>query len=216
MRIRTWLLLGVLMTAGRIAPAADIVIQGVFTDKALLQIDGNKRMLSVGQTSPEGVKLISAGGDAIEIEVNGRRSVQQMGAALSITSDYAERKSEDVRLWPDARGMYTTEGAINGMPMKFIVDTGATLISMNRSDARRLGIDYLKGRPISLSTASAIETGYMVSLSTVRVGAIQLHNVDAVVHQNASFPPQALLGMSFLGRLDMQREGAELRLKKKF
>lgn len=216
MRIGTLLLLGALLSVWRIGGAADVVIQGVFTDKALLQIDGSKRMLSVGQTSPEGVKLIAASGDSIEIEVNGRRSVQQMGAALSITSDYAERKSDDVRLWPDARGMYTAEGSINGMPMKFIVDTGATLISMNRSHARRLGIDYLKGRQISLATASAVEMGYLVSLNTVRVGGIQLHNVEAVVHQSASFPTEALLGMSFLGRLDMQREGAELRLKKKF
>ncbi len=215
MRIGMVLLI-VLMSAWRAGAAADIVIQGVFTDKALLQIDGSERMLSVGQTSPEGVKLISAGGDRIEIEVNGRRLVQQMGASLSITSDYAERKSDDVRLWPDARGMYWAEGSINGMPMKFIVDTGATLISMNRAHARRLGIDYLKGREISVATASTVETGYLVSLNAVRVGGIQLHNVEAVVHQSASFPTEALLGMSFLGRLDMQREGAELRLKKKF
>jgi aspartyl protease family protein len=94
------------------------------------------------------------------------------------------------------------------------VDTGATLISMGISDARRIGLNYLKGQPGLSSTANGVVQVYRVKLDTVRLGDITLNNVDAVVH--GSDMPWVLLGMSFLNRLQMNRQGDELKLVKRF
>ncbi|NIR58755.1 MAG: TIGR02281 family clan AA aspartic protease, partial [Gammaproteobacteria bacterium] len=62
-----------------------------------------------------------------------------------------------VRIWPTPNRMYTVLGSINGYPVDFIVDTGATLVSMSGREARRLGIDYrVIGKPSQSSTASGI------------------------------------------------------------
>jgi aspartyl protease family protein len=96
-----------------------------------------------------------------------------------------------------------------------LVDTGATLISMNQSEARRLGINYLKGQKGYSQTASGIAGVYRVKLDTVKLGDIVLNNVDAAVHEGDG-PPIVLLGMSFLSRVEMKREGERLVLTKRF
>jgi aspartyl protease family protein len=112
--------------------------------------------------------------------------------------------------------MYLVVGSINGYPVDFVVDTGATLVSLSGREARRLGIDYrVVGTPGQSSTASGIDTIYLVNLDRVKVGDIELRNVRGAVH-DGDFPPATLLGMSFLSRLTMRQDGQVLELKKKF
>lgn len=196
------------------AARADIQVVGIFPGKAVLMIDGRQRMLSAGQTSPEGIRLVSAQDEQAVLEIDGKREVHRLGDSVSITTRYAESSASEVRLWPSANGMYLTQGRINNQPVEFLVDTGATSIALNSRDATRLGINYRSGRPIQVATASGVDRGYLVSLASVQVGAIQLANVDAVVTEGR-FPDIALLGMSFLGRIEMERSGAEMRLRKK-
>jgi aspartyl protease family protein len=107
-------------------------------------------------------------------------------------------------------------GSINGFPVNFIVDTGATLVSLSGREAKRLGIDYrVVGTPAYSSTASGIEEIYLVKLNKVRVGDIELRNVEGAVH-DGDFPRATLLGMSFLGRLNMRQDGQVLELEKKY
>ncbi len=194
--------------------ARDIVVLGLFTGKAVVQIDGTRRVLSVGQSSPEGVRLVNSDSEAAVLEVNGRQARYTLGAHIG--SSFEAAKGEEVRIWPDNGGMYATDGTINGQPIGFLVDTGATLISMNADDARRLGIDFVKdGRPAMLETASGRERAFQVMIDSVSVGGIKLHNVAAVVLEG-SMPSTALLGMSFLNRVDMQRDGQALVLKSKW
>ena len=121
-----------------------------------------------------------------------------------------------MQIWPDAYGMYNTIGNINSYPVTFLVDTGATLIAMNKNEARRLGLDYLViGTPSQASTASGIVNTYHIKLEKVRVGDITLTDVDATV-VDGDFPIDVLLGNSFLNRLDMRRDGKMLELMKKF
>ncbi|MDR9435689.1 MAG: TIGR02281 family clan AA aspartic protease, partial [Thiohalophilus sp.] len=113
-------------------------------------------------------------------------------------------------------GMYFGSGSINGQSVSFIVDTGASAISMNEAQARRLGLDFrVIGDPIRVSTANGIARAYKVTLDRVKVGDIQLNNVTGIVHEGGS-PQVILLGMSFLGQLEMQRDGERLVLKKKW
>ena len=107
-----------------------------------------------------------------------------------------------------------SDGAINGNPIRFLVDTGATSVALPASDADRLGIDYRKGRRGISNTAGGPVTVYRVSLDSVRLGGIELRTVDAVVIEQGL--DIALLGMSFLNRVEMKRDGATMTLIRRF
>jgi aspartyl protease family protein len=98
--------------------------------------------------------------------------------------------------------------------VRFVVDTGATLVSLSSADAERLGIDYTKGVASLVSTANGVANAWKIKLDTVRVGNITLNSVDAAVVASRAVPP--LLGMSFLNRMDMRREGGLLTITKRF
>ena len=89
------------------------------------------------------------------------------------------------------------------------------MIALSGDEATRLGIDYRKrGRAGYASTASGVVRSYSLTLDKVEIGAITLYNIDAGVVEG-SFPSEALLGMSFLGRLNMKREGEQLELSQR-
>jgi aspartyl protease family protein len=112
--------------------------------------------------------------------------------------------------------MYRVQGEINGHPVRFLVDTGATLIAMNSGDARSMGIDYrLKGQPMVVNTASGQARAYRIKLDAVSVGSITVRNVEAAVVDGDS-PDHVLLGMSFLGKLDLERSGSVMVLTQKY
>ena len=114
----------------------------------------------------------------------------------------------------DARGHFYTTGSINGASVRFLVDTGATMISLGTADARRMGLDFNSGQKGMTQTANGQAVASKIQLDTVRIGDVTLHNVDALIHQTEM--PIALLGMSFLNRMDMQRDGNTMTLKKRF
>jgi aspartyl protease family protein len=206
-----WLLF--LLFGGR-AAATDINVIGLFPGKAVVVINGNKpRTLSTGETAPEGVKLISADSDSAEFEIDGKRQV--LGLGNRISSNFAPADNSSVTLTADSSGHFITEGSINGATVKFIIDTGATMISLNSSEARRIGLNYLKGERGVVSTANGPVPVYKVTLDNVKIGDISLNNVDALV-QEGEHLPMALMGMSFLNRVDMKREGSEMTLTKRY
>ena len=87
---------------------------------------------------------------------------------------------------------------------------------MNSTQARRLGIDFrVQGEPTYVTTASDVTRAYQLKLDVVKVGAIQLRNVTAVVLDGAQ-PTEVLLGMSFLGRVAMINESDKLILRRKY
>lgn len=207
------ILLGMLLHAGPAHAVGQIVVQGLFRDRAVVTIDGRQRLLRVGERSPEGIMLIRADSREALLEVDGQRKTYRLGEQVADT--YAPPKATEVRIWPDGQGMYLTVGAINGMPVRFMVDTGATLVAMNEVEARRLGIPYrMDGKRGHVSTAAGIVPTYRVKLRTVQVGDIRLQNVDALVIDGA-FPEEVLLGMSFLGRLKIENHGAAMLLRQR-
>ena len=194
--------------------AQDITIQALFKDKAILVIDGTRRVLKSGETSPEGVKLLSA--DTQEekavIEINGKRETLKLGV---VVAGFKATGRSSVTLYPERGGHFFADGNINGVPVRFLVDTGATVVAMNSQVANRLGLDYRKnGRPGVASTAGGLVRTYDLRLNTVQVGDVVLHNVAGSVTEGAS-PSEILLGMSFLGQLDMKREGDKMELSER-
>jgi aspartyl protease family protein len=121
---------------------------------------------------------------------------------------------QSITLAADPRGHFVTEGTINGHPMRFLVDTGATTVAIPAADAVRMGIDYRKGTPAQTRTAGGVVSAYRVTLDSVRLGGIEATGVECIVIEEGL--DIALLGMSFLNRLDMRQEGRTMTLIKRF
>lgn len=196
------------------AQAKDAELVGVLGSKAVLVVNGSKpRTLSVGERTRDGVKLLEVDVDAAVIEVDGRsRRVVLGGAPLRLAD--TEKPQAEVRLFADSRGHHLANGTINGASVRFLVDTGASLVSLGAGDAKRAGIVYRQGVPSRSQTASGPAVVWRVRLEKVRVGDIVVHGVDGLVHENDL--PFVLLGMSFLNRMDMQRDGDRLLLRKRY
>ena len=201
------------------AQAADISVTALFGGKAQISVAGGKpRMLSAGQTSPEGVKLISADSSAAVIEFQGKRRSLALGSGMRIGGvdlSAGSSSGSSVTLTADERGHYVTMGQVNGGTVQFLVDTGATSIALPSADARRLGINYLNGQRGFTQTANGRAAAYRITLDTVKVGDITLHAVEAVVLEGDGLKI-ALLGMSFLNRTEMKRDGQALTLIRRF
>jgi aspartyl protease family protein len=197
-----------------IAHALDVVVVGLFGGKAVVMIDGGApRTLGAGQSTPEGVRLIRAEAEAAELEIDGKRQILRLGGGRYGGGAAAE--SPSARLYVDGDGHFISDGIINGTRVRFLVDTGATAVAMNSRLAAQLGIQYRSGSPERALTANGAIAVYPVKLDTVRVGGIELHNVDAYVH-DSDHPTIVLLGMSFLNRVDMRRDGTLLTLTQRY
>jgi aspartyl protease family protein len=205
------MILGLL--ASTAAGAMDVNVVGLFPNKAVVQIDGGPlQTLSVGQKSTEGVVLVAVESDGATLEVEGRRILLGLGHARMKTSASA---AATVLATADERGHFVANGQVNGVPIRFTVDTGATFIALPASEARRIGLDYRKGQKVMMDTANGSALAYRIKLDTVRVGEVTMNSVDAVVMEGDG-PPVALLGMSFLSRMDIKREGEIMTLTKRY
>lgn len=212
------IILAAITTALLIASTSQAVekvsVKGLFKGKAILVIDGKQRLLKAGETSPEGVKLVSADSKEAVIEIDGEQSTHGLGTHIG--SNFTPPETKAVSIWPTSRNMYPVVGSINGYPVNFIVDTGASIVAMNSGQARRLGIDYaVEGEPSVSETASGLTRTYVINLKRVKVGDIELRDVRAAVIEG-SYPTEVLLGMSFLGRLDMRRKDGVLELRERY
>ena len=203
---------GVCLLAAVPALAADVGVVGLFPGKAVVVIDGGApRTLSVGK-SEGGVKLIATDQDSATLEVDGRR--QRLAIGQHATSSTANRGAQAVSLTADGRGHFFTTGTVNGATVRFLVDTGASVVSLGAADARRASIDLSKAEPGMTMTANGPVQVWRVKLNSVKVGDVTLRDVDAAVH--GIDLPIALLGMSFLNRMEMKREGETMTLRRRY
>jgi aspartyl protease family protein len=178
----------------------------------IIDAKGKPKVFREGDSLPNGARLVRATPESALVELNGKRSTLKMGThvAAAAPATGAARAT----LTADALGHFETIGTINGATVRFLVDTGASMISMSVVDARRIGIDYLKGQKGFSNTANGVAPVYRVKLDTVKVGDIALNGVDGLVHEAGM--PFVLLGMSFLNRLEMNRQGDTLTLVKRY
>ena len=189
-------------------------VDGLFKGAAVLNIDGQQVMLREGKTGPAGVRLISASSRGAVVEVEGKRHALQLHTAIGGTYQQAEVTQVVIR--KNDNDQYMVNGSINSQSVKFLVDTGANTIAMNEMDARRLGLLYrVDGREAPVVTASGVSKSWKVKLDTVKVGEIQIANVEAVVVQGA-YPTEVLLGMSYLNHVKLQEHNSVLMLEKKY
>lgn len=187
----------------------------LFNDKAILVIDGQKHMLKAGDTSKEGLTLVSSTTKSAVVRIDGKEetiglTINPTTEAMSIGSG-STAIGETVTLNMDGRGFFHAEGEINGQSVTFLVDTGANSVAMNFSTARQLDIDFESGRPSIASTANGLTSMFVVTLDKVSIGAIEVNNVQASIIQDPG-PAEILLGMSFLSNLEMNRVGSTMEL----
>ena len=211
-RVVTFLLL---LLHGVKAMAANVTVVGLFPGKAVVVINGTlPRTISVGQKQPEDVTLVSTTSASAIFDIEGKRHTLDLGEHFAVPSGANAGANNTLALSADTGGQFWTLGQINGKSVRFLIDTGATLIALPSSAARNMGIDYTKGQRGFSSTAGGVVPVYRVSLDAVTIGEITLYRVDATVFESGL--DVALLGMSFLNRVEMKRDGAHMTLTKRF
>ena len=191
----------------------DVALVGVIGDKAaVLAIGGGEpKTVRVGQKW-NGVTVVGIERGQATVEVDGKRRVLVIGQHYRASDPRSARQS--LTLAADSRGHFFSEGSVNGNPLRFLVDTGATTIALPAAEAVRLGLDYRKGRASFSNTAAGVVPIYVITLDTVRLGPIELNGVEASVIERGL--DVALLGMSFLNRVEMKRDGDLMTLTRRF
>jgi aspartyl protease family protein len=106
-------------------------------------------------------------------------------------------------------GHYVAEGQINGRPVSFLVDTGATDVALPESTARALGLEF--GPRVKVMTAAGPANAWMTRLNEVTVGGLRRENVRATI-TDGEFNG-ILLGMSFLKHYSLQQQDGKLVIK---
>lgn len=107
----------------------------------------------------------------------------------------------------DRQGHYLVSGQINGAPVRFFVDTGATAVAIPLGVANRLGLEL--GYEYEVHTANGIASAYHTSLAAVRLGDITIRNVEGAITPGMD-GEEILLGMSFLKHLDFAQRNGQL------
>jgi len=195
-------IIALLVAAG--ASAQSVSMGGSLGSNALLVIDGKPRNVAVGATV-EGIRLVSVSGNEAVVELKGKRLVLRLGdAQVNLGGTASEGSGKQIVLTAQSGGHFHAVGAINGQSVRFMVDTGATMVSMDKYEAERLGLDYKNGRRGITRTANGDMPVYATKLASVRIGDVLVYNVDAVV--SPAPMPYILLGNSFLTRFQMKRE----------
>lgn len=204
---------GLLLTHASFAETK-VNIVGLFSNKAVVSINGGKpKTLNVGESSGD-VKLLSANSQVATLAIEGKTKQLSMGQAVSVGTGESSVDTS-VTLYANQDGHFFSDCQINGVTLKFLLDTGATTVALNSGDAKFANIDYKRGVPVQVSTANGVVTAYRVTIANLKIGKLVLNQVEASVLEGG-FPSVVLLGMSALNRLDMKRQDIALTLTKKY
>jgi aspartyl protease family protein len=205
-----------ILIAATVAHSQSVTLSGMVGSKALLIVDGSAPKIVASGEDFKGVKVLSTQGDSAVLMVAGKRLNVRVGDAPSSVGEQAGGKSSGSKIVLTAGdgGHFLAQGSINGKAVQFMVDTGATTVALGSAEAKRMGIDYTAGRPVRMSTANGQTTGYLLTLSSVRIGDVDVPNVEAIVSQQSM--PYVLLGNSFLTRFSMRRDNDQMVLERRF
>ncbi|MBN4080644.1 retroviral-like aspartic protease family protein [Beggiatoa alba] len=202
----------------RSAQAVEVIVMAIFGEVVILEIDGTRHKLKIGDKTPQGISLVEIDDDTVVLKKDNKVSRHKLGGHVSFGGlgdrTSKNKKNATAKIWPQ-NDMYITHGSINKLSVQFLVDTGATWVAMSESVAKRLGLNYYRGTPGYAGTASGVAAIYKINLDSVQVGDIVLRNVSAAVITGYN-SPQVLLGNSFLKRVEIQRTKQVMILKKKY
>lgn len=207
---------GLALAGSGVARAQSVALSGMLGGKALVIVDGSPpKTVAVGD-SYRGVKIIATQGDQAVVEIAGKRHTLRVGEApASVGSQIGSGSGKGkIVLTAGSGGHFLTQGQINGKTVQLLVDTGATLVAMSVADAERIGLNYKAGQLIQTATANGVAQGWRIKLASVRLGDVEVYDVDAAVTSGAM--PFVLLGNSFLTRFQMARTNDQMVLDKRY
>jgi len=189
------------------AQATTVMVMSLEQGRAQLMVNGSVvRQLREGQSSPEGVRLVSADRAKAVLEVDGKSLTLALGESTVATAE----------LKADQLGHFVMIAYVNGVPTRAVIDTGASAVTLSRDEAQRMGVGYANAPRVQVSTAGGTRTAYRVTLATVQVGGVTLRNVDGLVREGGQEElALTLIGMSFLNAVDMRRTGDTLTLTRR-
>lgn len=119
------------------------------------------------------------------------------------------QSGDGVKLRADRYGHFVVIGQVNGVEVPFLVDTGASGISIPEAIAEEIGLD--RGIPYSVSTANGTATVFATTLESLAIGPLKQGSVRA--HINPGMTDTALLGMSFLRHFELVQRDGELTIR---
>ena len=192
--------------------ASTVQVKALFKNAALLKVDGHQKLVKAGQTFA-GVRLVEANAQRAIVELDGGRL--QLDLSTAISGQYQKPGKQEITIPINQQRQYITNAEINGIRAKVLVDTGANVVAINSAHARQIGLNYKKGQPSRVSTASGVVPAYRVKLDSVEVNGIRVNHVQASVIEG-NFPQDILLGMSFLQHVDMREKDGLLYLTQKY
>lgn len=217
LRFKVIVLLLVLVS-GQSMAASSVKAIALFNERAMLAVDGGKAKIVGAGATYHGVTLISSNTSEAVVEVNGQRKTLTLNGAVILSKSLAVSPSKSyfatVEMEVNRQGFFQGNGAVNGRELEFLVDTGASLVVMSSIQADSINLQYLAGSRTNASTAAGNAPMYLVQLDTISLGGIELQNVTAGVIVGR-FPEIPLLGMTFLGELNMQRDGDTMTLSRR-
>lgn len=197
------------------ASAQSVALTGMLGNKALLVVDGSAPKAVPAGESFRGVKVVSIQGDAVQIDLDGKRQTLRMGEApTSVGGGGAAASGTRIVLSADSGGHFMVQGQINGKATTMVVDTGATGVVIAENEAQRMGLKYANGLPMKVSTANGVVPAWYFKIGTLKVGDVVVYDVDGVVTTGSM--PYVLLGNSFLGRFQMTRTNDQMVLEKRY
>jgi len=202
------------LTAPLVSHAQTVSMAGSIGEtKALLMINGAPHTLAVGNTI-KGVTLKRVMPGQAEVEIAGKTLMVAMGGAPASVGGGggSSANGREILIAAGPGGHFVTSGQINGKAVQFMVDTGATTVAMGRSEAERIGVDWKQGQRGLTQTAGGVVPVYVVSLTSIRIGDVEVFGVNATIVPVEM--PFVLLGNSFLGRFSMRRDSNVMRLEK--
>jgi aspartyl protease family protein len=139
----------------------------------------------------------------------GQWEARQQNPNVVVSSEQGEGFIE-VKLVSNVQGHFVASGQINGQPVDFMLDTGATDVSIPLDLAKRLKLE--EGFGVTLSTANGLSQGYRTRIERLQLGDIVLHDVRALVAPGLH-GDQVLLGMSALNKLEFTQRGGTMLLR---
>ena len=209
--VATLAAIGLLLVAVQTrAESTSVELEALLGDSAVLMINGQRKMLRVGQ-SFAGVTLVAAEPASARLEINGR--AETVGLSQRVGTTFQEPAEQVVTIARDAMMQYQTNAIINGRSVLVLVDTGANMVAISSEQARAMNIDYSAGTPAKVETASGVTDAYRVTLQSVSVGGIHVDNVPGMVVEGA-YPATILLGMTYLQHVKMQEHNGILSLSR--
>lgn len=181
--------------------ALEIEVVGLFKNTALVRIDGEQKLLKQGVASSEGIELIQADSKGAIVVYKDEQIELSLSGKISTT--FEQPTSSMVQI-VGRNNQFKTSGSINGRSVGFLVDTGATVVAMNKNHAASLGLNYEKGSVAKVETAGGVISAYQVFVDSITVGGIKAVNVEVAVLEG-DHPSDILLGMSFLQHVEIQK-----------